>query len=38
MKYNIDLIPIALELLGKIKDKRVQNGLRERIEKLQYEP
>jgi mRNA interferase RelE/StbE len=38
MKYNIELIPIALELLSKIKDKRVQNGLRERIEKLQDEP
>ncbi len=34
MKYNIELIPIALELLGKIKDKRVQNGLREGIDKL----
>ncbi|MGK7880547.1 MAG: type II toxin-antitoxin system RelE/ParE family toxin [Crocosphaera sp.] len=38
MKYNIELIPITLKLLGKIKDKRVQNGLRERIDKLQDDP
>ncbi|MDJ0662356.1 MAG: type II toxin-antitoxin system RelE/ParE family toxin [Crocosphaera sp.] len=38
MKYNVQLIPIALELLSKIKDKRIQKALRERIEKLHNEP
>lgn len=38
MEYQIEITPLAIELLGKIKDKREQRGLRKRIEKLVSEP
>ena len=38
MEYKIEITPLAIELLSKIKDKREQQGLRKRIEKLAFEP
>lgn len=38
MEYTIKLIPLALELLAKVKDQREQEGLRQRIEKLKVDP
>ena len=38
MQYNIEITPLAIELLSKIKDQREQRGLRKRIEKLALEP
>lgn len=38
MQYKIEITPLAIELLSKIKDKREQQGLRKRIEKLALEP
>ncbi len=38
MEYEIELIPLALKLLAKVKDQREQEGLRQRIEKLKVDP
>ncbi|MBW4536851.1 MAG: type II toxin-antitoxin system RelE/ParE family toxin [Pleurocapsa minor HA4230-MV1] len=38
MQYRIEITPLAIELLSKIKDKREQQGLKQRIEKLTSEP
>ena len=38
MEYRIEITPIAIELLSKVKDKREQQGLKKRIEKLALEP
>lgn len=38
MKYQIELIPLALNLLSKITDKRIQQDIQKRIEKLKIEP
>ncbi len=38
MKYRLEITPLAIELLAKIKDRREQQGLKKRIEKLQLEP
>lgn len=38
MQYRIEITPLAIELLSKIKDKREQQGLKKRIEKLTSEP
>lgn len=38
MQYKIEITPLAIELLCKIKDKREQEGLKKRIEKLTSEP
>ena len=38
MKYKLEITPLAIDLLSKIKDKREQQGLRKRIEQLQLEP
>lgn len=37
-KYQIQLIPLALELLSKVKDQREQKTLQKRIEQLSQEP
>ena len=38
MEYKIEITPLAIELLSEIKDKREQQGLKKRIEKLVSEP
>jgi mRNA interferase RelE/StbE len=38
MEYQIQLIPLALSFLSKITDKRIQQEIRKRIEKLKIEP
>ena len=38
MEYDIELIPLAIQLLAKIKDLREQEILRQRIEKLKQDP
>ncbi|MEM7592054.1 MAG: type II toxin-antitoxin system mRNA interferase toxin, RelE/StbE family [Cyanobacteria bacterium P01_A01_bin.83] len=38
MKYKIEITPLAIKLLRKVKDKREQQGLKKRIEKLASEP
>ena len=38
MQYKIEITPLAIELLSKIKDKREQEGLKKRIAKLISEP
>ena len=38
MHYKIEITPLAIELLSKIKDKREQQVLKKRIEKLALEP
>ena len=38
MQYKLEITPLAIELLSKIKDKREQKGLKKRIEKLTSEP
>lgn len=38
MKYRIEITPLAIELLSKIKDNREQQGLKKRIDKLASEP
>ena len=38
MKYKLEITPLAIELLSKIKDKREQQGLKKRVEKLKLEP
>jgi mRNA interferase RelE/StbE len=38
MQYRIEVTPLAIELLSKIKDKREKQGLKKRIEKLTSEP
>jgi mRNA interferase RelE/StbE len=38
MEYQIEIVPLALELLAKVKDKREQLVLSQRIEQLKYEP
>lgn len=38
MEYQIEITPLALELLSQVKDKREQQGLRQRIEQLTFEP
>ncbi len=36
--YQIQLIPLAIKLLGKIKDQREQTLLTKKIEQLKQEP
>lgn len=38
MEYEIEFIPLAIELLKKVKDQREQKALRQKIEKLKIEP
>lgn len=38
MEYQIELIPLAVSLLAKITDKRIQQNIRKRLEKLKIEP
>jgi mRNA interferase RelE/StbE len=38
MQYKIEITPLAIELLSKIKDRREQQELKKRIEKLTSEP
>ena len=38
MEYKIEITPLAIELLSKIKDRREQQKLKKRIEKLASEP
>lgn len=38
MDYRIEITPLALELLSKVKDQREQKGLGKRIEQLKTEP
>ena len=38
MEYKIEITPLAIELLSKVKDKREQQGLGKRIEQLKSEP
>lgn len=38
MEYQIEITHLAIELLGKVKDQREQQGLLKRIEKLKFEP
>ncbi|MBZ8182789.1 type II toxin-antitoxin system RelE family toxin [Oscillatoria salina] len=38
MDYEIEIIPLAIKLLAKIKDQREQKLLRKKIEKLKQEP
>ena|SRR5712691_3436493 len=38
MKWKIIILPIAEKLLAEIKDKRVQESIRQRINRLEYEP
>ena len=38
MEYKIKITPLAIEMLSKIKDKKQQKGLSNRIEKLKHEP
>ena len=38
MSYQIEITPLGIELLAKIKDRREQAGLKRRIEKLKLEP
>ena len=38
MQYKIEITPLAIELLSKVKNKREQQGLKKRIEKLSSEP
>lgn len=37
MEYKIEITPLAIKLLSKFKDKREQQGLKKRIEKLALE-
>ncbi|MEL6441504.1 MAG: type II toxin-antitoxin system RelE/ParE family toxin [Cyanobacteria bacterium J06621_8] len=38
MEYKIEITPLAIELLSRIKNKREQQGLKKRIEKLGFKP
>lgn len=38
MEYKVEVTPLAIELLSKVKDKREQQGLSKRIEQLKFEP
>ncbi|MEL6440556.1 MAG: type II toxin-antitoxin system RelE/ParE family toxin [Cyanobacteria bacterium J06621_8] len=38
MEYKIEITPLAVELLSRIKNNREQQGLKKRIEKLAFEP
>lgn len=38
MEYQIEIAPLALELLSKIKDRREQQTISKRIEQLKIEP
>jgi mRNA-degrading endonuclease RelE of RelBE toxin-antitoxin system len=38
MQYKIEITPLAIELLSKIKDKKEQQGLKKRIEKAESIP
>ncbi|MEY2832522.1 MAG: hypothetical protein RLZZ574_1780 [Cyanobacteriota bacterium] len=38
IQYKIEITPLAIELLSQIKDKKEQQGLKKRIEKLTFEP
>jgi mRNA interferase RelE/StbE len=38
MEYEIEITPLALELLSKIKNRKEQEGLSKRIEQLKLEP
>lgn len=38
MEYQIELLPLALQLLAEVKDQREQESLRQRIEKLKSDP
>ena len=38
MSYQIEITPLGIELLAKIKDRREQTVLKQRINKLKLEP
>ena len=38
MEYRIELTPLALEMIEAIQDKREQQGIIERLQKLKLEP
>ena len=38
MEYEIQLTPFAVEMLGNVKDRREQQALSDRIDKLKSEP
>ncbi|MEO6860038.1 MAG: hypothetical protein ABI180_00590 [Microcoleus sp.] len=38
IEYEIQLTPLALEMLAEVKDRREQEKLRDRIDKLKIEP
>ena len=38
MEYKIEITPLAIESLSKVKDRREQQRLKKRIEKLAFEP
>ncbi|WP_299402482.1 type II toxin-antitoxin system RelE/ParE family toxin [Acaryochloris sp. IP29b_bin.148] len=38
MDYRIELTELALEMMGKVRDRREQQGIIQRIQKLTHEP
>ncbi len=38
MEYRVELTPLALEMIEAIQDKREQQGIIERLQKLKLEP
>jgi mRNA interferase RelE/StbE len=38
MDYRVELTPLALEMIEAIQDKREQQGIIERLQKLKFEP
>jgi mRNA interferase RelE/StbE len=38
MEYRVELTPLALEMITAIQDKREQQGIIERLQKLKLEP
>ena len=38
MKWQVIILPVAEKLLAEIKDRRVQESIRQRINRLEYEP
>lgn len=38
IEYDIQLTPLALEMLATVKDRREQEKLRDRIDQLKIEP
>ena len=38
MKWQVIILPVAEKLLAEIKDRRIQESIRQRINRLEYEP